>query len=149
VGIGRIAPRGRPLLATVPILLLAVGCTAGGRSAPGRTLGMDEHDFRIDAAAATIPAGTVTFVVHNDAPATHEFVLVRTDDRADELPLAPDGITVDEDALTSLGELSEVPPGAQQTLTLSLPAGRYVFFCNMEGHYLGGMHGVLEVTADA
>jgi uncharacterized cupredoxin-like copper-binding protein len=42
-----------------------------------------------------------------------------------------------------------VPAGADETLALSLQPGRYVFFCNMEGHYMGGMHGVLEVTPDA
>ena len=96
-----------------------------------------------------MPAGTVAFQVHNDAPATHEFVVVRTDDPEDRLPIASDGISVDEDALTSAGELSDAPSGADLTLALTLAPGRYVFFCNMEGHYLGGMHGVLEVTADA
>jgi uncharacterized cupredoxin-like copper-binding protein len=103
-------------------------------------------DFAMRASTTTAPAGDVTFHIHNDAPSTHEFVVVRTDDPAGKLPLGLDGLSVNEDQLTRMGELSEVPAGSTQELTLKLPVGRYVFFCNMEGHYLGGMHGVLEVT---
>jgi uncharacterized cupredoxin-like copper-binding protein len=56
---------------------------------------------------------------------------------------------VNEDELTSVGELSEVGSGTVDTLAIALTPGRYVFFCNMEGHYMGGMHGVVEVSADA
>jgi uncharacterized cupredoxin-like copper-binding protein len=130
-------------------LALAPACTGAAPPRSDASVEIHEHDFRIDASAGTVPAGTIAFQVHNDAPTTHEFVVVRTDDPADRLPIGSDGIGVDEDALTAAGELAEVPSGENLTLTLALAPGRYVFFCNMEGHYLGGMHGVLEVTADA
>jgi uncharacterized cupredoxin-like copper-binding protein len=38
-----------------------------------------------------------------------------------------------------VGELEPGDPGAVRTLRLKLSPGRYVFFCNMAGHYLGGM----------
>jgi len=139
----------RPLVAAVIALLLGSACTGAAPPRAGTGVSIHERDFQIEASTATVPSGTVSFQVHNDASTTHEFVVVRTDDPADRLPIATDGISVDEDALTSAGELSEVPAGADETLSLSLPPGRYVYFCNMEGHYLGGMHGVLEVTADA
>ena len=41
------------------------------------------------------------------------------------------------------------PTASFETLVIHLAPGRYVFFCNLEGHYLGGMHGVLEVSGDA
>ena len=140
---------GRPLVAAAIALLLGSACTGAAPPRAGTSVAIHEHDFRIDASAITVASGTVSFDVHNDAPATHEFVVVRTDDPDDRLPIAADGISVDEDVLTSVGELSDVPAGADETLSLSLAPGRYVYFCNMEGHYMGGMHGVLEVTPDA
>ena len=139
----RLAVVGAATLAFVP------ACTRTAPSSPGATVEIHEHDFRIDASAPSVAAGKVVFQVHNDAPATHEFVVVRTDDPADELPIGPDGLSVDEDKLTSVGVLSEVGSGTIDTLSISLTPGRYVFFCNMEGHYMGGMHGVMEVTSDA
>ena len=56
---------------------------------------------------------------------------------------------MNEDWLDGVGELNEVAAGTVGTLPLTLAPGRYVFFCNMDGHYLGGMHAVLEVTAHA
>ena len=139
----------RPLVAAALALVLGSACTGAAPPRAGASVVIHEHDFRIDASTATVAAGTVAIQVHNDSPATHEFVVVRTDDPDDRLPIAADGISVDEDVLTSVGELSDVPAGADETLSLSLQPGRYVFFCNMEGHYMGGMHGVLEVTPDA
>ena len=51
-----------------------------------------------------------------------------------------------EKALRSIGENSQIDAGTTGTLAVNLPPGRYVFFCNLEGHYMGGMHGVLEVA---
>ena len=82
--------------------------------------------------------GDVVLQVHNDAPATHEFVVVRTNLPADRLPLGPDGLTVNEDWLDGVGELNEVPAGTVGTLHLTLAPGRYVFFCNLEGHTSAG-----------
>jgi len=86
--------------------------------------------------------------VRNLAPATHEFVIVRSDLPSDALPIGPDGLSVDEEELTPIGELPQVDTEETDPLSVNLAPGRYVFFCNLEGHYLGGMHAVLEVTGD-
>jgi uncharacterized cupredoxin-like copper-binding protein len=111
----------------------------------GPVLPVTEKDFAISAPASA-SAGDITFQVTNDGPATHEFVVVRTDLSPDDLPIASDGLSVDEDALQSVGEISQVDFGTTESATLSLPPGHYVFFCNLEGHYLGGMHTALVVT---
>jgi uncharacterized cupredoxin-like copper-binding protein len=58
------------------------------------------------------------------------------------LPLGTDGLTVDEDSslLRPAGEIAQIDIGHSETLVLRLPPGTYVLACNMEGHYLGGMH---------
>lgn len=134
--------RATPLAVLMPFLLVA--CTQ--KSPAGPSLDVTLHDFHITSAEQTVAAGNVVIQVHNDAPMTHEFVVVRTDLPADRLPIGPDGLSVNEEWLSSMGELDDVPASETRSLPLDLPPGRYVFFCNLEGHYLGGMHAVLEVT---
>ena len=137
---------GRPL---VTVLLVLTACGPARPAPTGVPVDLTLHDFHIDAATQQVPSGRVLFHIHNAAPATHEFVVVRTNLPATRLPIASDGLSVDEDALTSVGEDSDVDAGTTGLLSLNLPPGRYVYFCNLEGHYLGGMHGVLEVTSGA
>ena len=64
------------------------------------------------------------------------------------LPLRTDGVTVDEDALqpATVGALEPGLPGSVRMLRLDLTPGHYEIFCNMAGHYLGGMHTELTVA---
>jgi uncharacterized cupredoxin-like copper-binding protein len=135
--------RSRLLLVAVPLLLVA--CT--DRTPSGTPVDFTLRDFKITSSMKSVPAGDVVLRVSNQAPVTHEFVAVRTDLPADELPIGPDGLSVNEDWLSSMGEIDEVKAGTTGVLALTLPPGRYVFFCNLEGHYLGGMHAVLEVPS--
>jgi uncharacterized cupredoxin-like copper-binding protein len=135
--------RSTPLL--IPALLLLAGCT--DKTPVGTPVDVTLRDFSMTPEQQTVRAGDVVFHVSNQAPVTHEFVVVRTDLPADGLPIGPDGLSVNEEWLPGMGEIDEVPATDTGTLPLTLPPGHYVFFCNLEGHYLGGMHGVLEVTA--
>ena len=57
-------------------------------------------------------------------------------------------MTVNEEALTSIteaGSLEPGQPGRTRDLDVRLTPGRYVLFCNMSGHFLGGMHATLVV----
>jgi uncharacterized cupredoxin-like copper-binding protein len=135
----------RPLLVAVLAPVLLIGCT---RETPnGTPVDVTLKDFSITPATQTIRTGDVLLRASNEAPIIHEFIVVRTDLPPDRLPIGPDGLSVNEDWLSSMGEIEETPPGETGTLPLTLPPGHYVFFCNLEGHYLGGMHAVLQVTA--
>jgi hypothetical protein len=143
----RFTPPWRRLSAAAALLMLAACSHAP--AATGAPVNVVLHDFRIDSATAVSSNADVVFHVHNLAPATHEFVVVRTDLAPDRLPIGSDGLSVDEEKLQKVGEIGEVGTETTQTLALHLSPGRYVFFCNLDGHYLGGMHGVLEVTGGA
>jgi uncharacterized cupredoxin-like copper-binding protein len=95
-------------------------------------------DFAIKA-PKTLKAGDVVLRISNAGPDTHELILVRSDGHA--LPLRADNLTVDEDAVKSrtAGSVENDHPGSRRVLKLHLAPGRYVLFCNMSGHYLGGM----------
>jgi uncharacterized cupredoxin-like copper-binding protein len=129
----------------VGVALALVACSPSP-ALTGTVISVTEKDFAITAPSSIPAGGDVTLSVTNDGPATHEFVMVRSDLRADQLPIAKDGLSVDEDALTGVGEISQVDYGSTETVQVTLPPGRYVFFCNLDGHYLGGMHTALVVA---
>jgi len=53
---------------------------------------------------------------------------------------------IDESKLKSLGEVSDLKPGASGKLNARLTPGTYLLFCNMKGHYEAGMQARLTVT---
>jgi len=53
---------------------------------------------------------------------------------------------VNEKQLKSVGEVSELKPGADGQLKAKLTAGSYLLLCNIKGHYEAGMHATLTVT---
>jgi uncharacterized cupredoxin-like copper-binding protein len=133
-------------LAVTAAALAATGCGGGDASqTPStRVLKIVEKDFKVVAPKA-VTAGTAVLVEHNRGPVDHELLVVRSDGKP--LPLRSDGITVDEDRIEprSLGEIEALEPGEEESLRVQLKPGRYELFCNMAGHYLGGMHAVLVV----
>ena len=129
----------------VAALVVATSCSRAHVPAPDDGVHVTVKDFAITA-PRTVPAGDVTLLVRNAGPATHEFVVVRTDVPADGLPIGSDGLSVNEEWLPVVDELEDIPMWTTQTLSLHLEPGRYVFFCNLAGHYLGGMRRGVEVV---
>ena len=136
------------LVLVLAALALAVPITVARRQEPtprGTPVNVLLDDFRVRPDAAVVPVGTVSFRILNHGPTTHEFILVRTDRAPDKLPLQDDGLTVDEEArgIDLLDEAGGLDIDESETLVLDLTAGNYVMYCNLEGHYLGGMHAEL------
>ena len=131
-------------------LALAVPLTLARRQEPtprGAPVNVLLKDFEVLPDAAVVPAGTVSLRIRNQGPTSHEFIVVRTEIAPDKLTLQDDGLTVDEEAdgIELLDEAGGLDIDDRQTLVLDLAAGNYVMYCNLEGHYLGGMHA--ELTA--
>jgi uncharacterized cupredoxin-like copper-binding protein len=104
-------------------------------------------DFSVHRTTGTAASGLVGFQLSNNGPSTHELIVVRTDRASAQLPLERDGLTVNEEGpgVDFLDEAEGLDIGDRRTLTLDLAPGHYVLFCNMEGHYLGGMHAAFTV----
>jgi len=131
-------------VAAVIIAIVLAGCGSAEHGAGGSSLGVTERDFKITA-PKQVAAGEVVLRVHNLGPDNHELIVAQVP--SGRLPLRADGITLNEERLEKreVGELEPGPPGALRTLHLKLAPGRYVMFCNMAGHFLGGMHSELVV----
>ena len=89
-------------------------------------------------------SSSFTFALENKGEETHEFVVVRTDLGARELPTAKDG-SVEEEGSGMEDEVEDIPSAKSATLTVSLAPGNYVLLCNIveekekESHYQMGM----------
>jgi uncharacterized cupredoxin-like copper-binding protein len=131
-------------------LALVVLLTVERRHEPaplGTPVNVRLEDFKVRRDAAVVPAGTVSFRILNQGPTSHELKVVRTDRAPDKLPLQRDGLTVNEDApgIDLVDEVGGLDIDDRQTLALRMTPGHYVFYCNFEGHYLGGMYAALTV----
>jgi uncharacterized cupredoxin-like copper-binding protein len=126
--------------------LLAAGCSHGSAadSRAAAPIRVSERDFKISA-PGQVRAGDVRLLVHNRGPVAHELIVVKAGSAP--LPLRADGLTVDEDAVEPRTAVALEPAaaGERNQLSAHLTPGRYVLFCNMTGHYLGGMRTELVV----
>ena len=127
------------IVSAVLPLLSGGGASAGGLLPRGATMRVIERDFSIKA-PRVVRAGVVQMLVANRGPDEHELIVVRLN--SSTLPFRKDGLTVDEDVLEPLkrGGLEPGKPGSVRDLRLRLAPGSYELFCNMAGHYRGGMH---------
>jgi hypothetical protein len=135
-----------PLRLLVPVslaLLACAGCGSGGHEAGANVVRITERDFRISA-PRHVRSGDLLLSVRNRGPDAHELIVVRDGGR---LPLRSDGTTVSEEKLEPViaGALEPGQPHSVRKLRLHLAPGTYELFCNMSGHYLGGMHAKLVV----
>ncbi|MBJ7348846.1 MAG: hypothetical protein JHC87_09790 [Thermoleophilaceae bacterium] len=96
-------------------------------------------EFSVTPTPASGTAGEVNFDVTNDGKLKHEFIVAQTELAPDALPVDDKG-DVDEEGegLKVIGEIPDVPVGETVSKKFDMPAGKYVLFCNIEGHYKGG-----------
>ncbi len=133
-----------PLVLVAGLIPLAAACGGDDDSSSSNPdeVSVKLKDFSLTPDKTTVPAGDVTFDIKNDGPSQHEFVVVRTDLNAADLPYDESKFEVNEDSsdLTAVDEQEDISKGDKPTLTVSLTPGHYVLFCNIPTHYKLGMH---------
>ena len=149
------APPTRRTTVVALLLVLAVAATTGcssstGAGANGSRVDVTVKDFDVVTSRKTVPAGTVDFHITNHGPSTHEINVDRTRYSTGYIPRQRDGLTADESAagLRRIDSIEQLNLHDDQDLIVRLRPGRYVLWCNLEGHYLGGMHETIDVVAD-
>lgn len=142
----------RRLLVATSLLLLIVVLAACGKAQPastathGQSVQITLTDFHIASSVATFVAGRqYDFVVTNHGQATHEFMIMPSDEGPmNGMPMAD----MDHMALASVGDF---PPDSTRRLDFIFPtkmAGAHPqFACYDRGHYELGMHLDVSVTA--
>jgi uncharacterized cupredoxin-like copper-binding protein len=130
---------------TVLAVVITAACSASRPAAQGTVVKVVESDFEI-AVQTNVAAGDVVMMVRNLGPVDHELIVVPAP--VGDLPMRGDGLTVAEESFKPepLGVLEAGAPGSERQLQLHLEPGRYVLFCNMSGHFLGGMHEIIVAS---
>lgn len=118
-----------------------------GKGMMGGKMAMPMDMMGIEIDTAEVPAGRISFEVVNASEAMiHEMVISPVTSADAVLPYIADENKVDEDAAGHLGEVAELDLGKSGTLAIDLKPGLYVLYCNIPGHYIGGMWTLLTVT---
>ena len=143
------------LAASVTALVLsACASPAADGDGEGTTIAVTLQEWAVIPASDSAPAGEVTFQVTNNGPDDiHEFVVLRTDLDAADLPVDENGmVTEDEGGIEVVDEIEDIPVGESQDVTVTLEAGNYILLCNIysadedEAHYSEGMRTAFSVT---
>jgi plastocyanin len=106
---------------------------AGG---PGTTIAATEKEYAIALDKSSVPAGNVTFDVHNTGSLPHT-IAVTPGDGASKAK----GVTG-----TVIGDSGNIDAGKTGTLTVALQPGTYQVVCTVPGHVQLGMIVQLTVT---
>lgn len=104
------------------------------------------REWEIEVDSTIAEQGEVTFTVTNEGTIGHEFLVVKTDIPAGEIPVVGDRFEEPTDGIEVIDEIGEYPPGETLQLVVELEAGTYQLVCNLPGHYAAGMYTTFEVT---
>jgi uncharacterized cupredoxin-like copper-binding protein len=122
---------------------------AGGPGTAGKAVEIKMGEFYFNPKNATAPAGKTKIEAPNEGSVEHELVLFKTNKNPAKLPTEANG-EVDEEKLDKeaeeAGEIADVEAGETKSESFNLTPGKYVMFCNLPGHYAGGMYGTITVT---
>ncbi len=126
-----------PLAATAQTVHILLQDASVDPSIPGMVIKSD---------ANKVKAGRVTLeAVNQSKNLVHEVLVMPDLPEGKNPPYDTRGQKVVEKRVHSLGEISELKPGARGKLTLNLKPGSYLLFCNEPGHYKAGMTAHLVV----
>jgi uncharacterized cupredoxin-like copper-binding protein len=123
-----------------------VSCAQPAESAPSDSQVVAElADSKITVNVPGVKAGKVKIGVRNVGTMEHSFEVLKTDLAPDKLPVDGASAKAKEDG--KVGEIKSIPAGKSAAVTIDLAPGKYVFLCNIAGHYQLGMHTGLTVEA--
>jgi hypothetical protein len=137
------------------VILLTFALAACSSDEEGGEVQVTLTEWSVTADKESVPEGPIDFDIKNDGEREHEFLLIRTDTPADELPTNDDG-SVDEDGpdVDVAEDLDDIEDGEDTSRTWDLDPGLYVMVCNIvedidgeeTSHFAEGMRAELEVT---
>ena len=122
----------------VAAAIVIASCGGPPQEAPsGSQVLVELSDYKVSVNVASVKAGSVKIGVRNVANMEHSFQVIKTDLAPDKLPV--DGVTAKANEDGKVGEIPSIPAGKSAAVTIALTPGKYVFICNVSGHYQLGM----------
>ena len=126
--------------------LLVASCAGAPDAAPVDSQVVAEMtDYKIAVNVPSAKAGKIKIGVRNLAAMEHSFEVIKTDLPPDKL--AVDGASAKANEDGKVGEIKSIPAGKSASVTVDLQPGKYIFICNIAGHYQLGMHTGFTVEA--
>jgi uncharacterized cupredoxin-like copper-binding protein len=136
----------RVVPALMALALLVVSCAQSAENAPSDSQVVAElADSKITVNVPSVKAGKVKIGVRNLGTMEHSFEVLKTDLAPDKLPVDGASAKAKEDG--KVGEIKSIAAGKSAAVTIDLTPGKYVFICNIAGHYQIGMHTGFTVEA--
>ena len=129
----------RVIPALMALALLVTACAGPAAEAPaGSQVVAELADNKITVNVPSVKAGKIKIGVRNLGTMEHSFEVLKTDLPPDKLPVDGASAKAKEDG--KVGEIPSIPAGKSASVTIDLTPGKYVFICNIAGHYGLGMH---------
>ena len=136
----------RFVTALAALALLVVSCVGPAADAPsGSQVVAELADYKITVNVPSVKAGSIKIGVRNLGTMEHSFQVLKTDLPPDKIPVDGASAKAKEDG--KIGEIASIPAGKSVAVTVELMPGKYVFICNVAGHYQLGMHTGFTVDA--
>ncbi len=132
--------------AFMALALVLAACSNPDEGAPaGSQVVAELSDYKITVNVPSVKAGKIKIGVRNLAAMEHSFQVLKTDLIPDKLPVDGASAKAKEDG--KVGDIPSIPAGKSASVTVDLVPGKYVFICNVAGHYQLGMHTGFTVEA--
>jgi len=136
----------RSVAALMAIAFLVGACANPAAEAPaGSQVVAEMADNKITVNLPSVKAGSIKIGVRNLGTMEHSFEVIKTDLAPDKLPTDGASAKAKEDG--KVGEIKSIPAGKSASVTIDLTPGKYVFICNIAGHYQLGMRTGFTVEA--
>jgi Copper binding proteins, plastocyanin/azurin family len=128
------APTAAPSISALP--------SASASSGPAVSL----TEWKV-AVSGTIKSGKTDLKISDVGAAPHELLVFKSDLDPSAYPTDKAGdIVEDGPGIKLLSDGDNIDPGAAQTRTVDLAPGKYLFVCNIPGHFKQGMFTVVTVA---
>jgi copper binding plastocyanin/azurin family protein len=112
--------------------------------ASGATVSLTEWKVTV---GGTIRSGKTDLTIANTGVAPHELLVFKSDRAPSAYPTDAAGDIKEEGAGVALvSDGDNIDPGGSQTRAIDLAPGKYLFVCNIPGHFKQGMFTVVTVA---
>jgi len=122
---------------------LASAAAPSASAATGATVSLTEWKVTV---AGAIKSGKTDLTITNAGAVPHELLVFKSDLKPSAYPTDPAGDIKEEGAGVNLvSDGDNIDPAGTQTRSVDLAPGKYLFVCNIPGHFKQGMFTVVTV----